>query len=117
MLLQLLKSSLQSLPAENFNSFYYQKENSATTTAVKCKKPFFRKYNGVYNYFSEAANKRFIFHQRLLLVAGAVPVGHKSKTKRKTVTREFIELNLYPTNENCIIMKYSRNMYVLVSSI
>ena len=102
MLLQLLKSSLQALPAENLNFLYYQRENSATTTAVKCKKLFFRKYNGVYNHISEAANKRYMFHQRLLLLVGLswVGPGHKSKITRRTDTWKFIDLNLYPTNEN-----------------
>ena len=101
MLLQLLKSSLQALPAENLNFLYYQRENSATTTAVKCKKLFFRKYNGVYNYISEA-KKRYMFHQRLLLLVGLswVGHGHKSKITRRKDTRKFIDLKLYPTNEN-----------------
>ena len=38
-------------------------------------------------------------------------LGHKSKIKRRTDSRKFIDLNLFPTNENGLSMKYSSLEY------
>ena len=86
--------------------FIIKKKTLQHTTAVKCKKAFLPKIiMGFTITFLKQQTKDTCFIKGYLWGLSRVGLGHKSKIKRRTDSRKFIDLNLFPTNENVLSMK------------